>query len=187
MTHKCRKCGADLVIGTNWTTYRQKQRQYICTSCRLIYQCKYQRERSHRLGIHQPMGENKECSQYLGIHIAEQVLSHVFENVKQMPLHNPGYDFTCGGGYDVDVKSSCRHNNGRWMFNIKRNTIANYFLFLAFDSREDLNPQHIWLIPGNIVNHLVGASITPSTIHKWDKYRLNINKVIKCCNIMKGD
>jgi hypothetical protein len=54
-----------------------------------------------------PLNENRDCSQYLGIHIAERVLSNIFENVKRLPLHNHGYDFICNKGYKIDVKSAC--------------------------------------------------------------------------------
>ena len=99
----------------------------------------------------QPMSENKECSLYLGVHVAEQVLSKVFKNVKQMPNGNKGYDFICNKNMKIDVKSSTilkrDYKSDSWLFQIKRNKIADYFLCLAFDNREDLNPLHIWLIP----------------------------------------
>ena len=143
---KCQKCGTSLVVGENWTTYRQNQRQYVCTPCRLIYQRKYNRERSHQLGINCPMGKNRDCSKFLGIHVAEQVLTKVFDNVEVMPHNNIGFDIICNRRKKIDVKSSCMHKNGRWMFNIKHNMIADYFLFLAFDNRKYLNPLYIKLM-----------------------------------------
>ena len=141
--------------------------------------------------IGQPMSENKECSSYLGMHIAEQVLSKIFKDVEIMPINNTGYDFTCNKGMKIDVKSSTvdmsGRSLGRWAFVIKRNIIADYFLCLAFDNRKNLNPLHIWLLPSKYVNHLTKISISKSTINKWDEYRLDINKVISCCNTMKGD
>ena len=101
------------------------------------------------------MENNKSCSQYLGIHIAERILSHIFHNVEQMPYNNPGYDLICGNGYKIDVKSVCHVKDipNKWNFPIRRNKIPDYFLCLAFDNREDLNPKHIWLIPGHIINN----------------------------------
>jgi len=104
----CRKCGVKLKMGVNWTTYRQNRRDYLCTPCRLIYQRKYQTERRHRLGISRPMGENRDCSKFLGVHVAEQVLSQVFNNVEVMPHNNKGFDFICNRGKKIDVKSSCK-------------------------------------------------------------------------------
>ena len=156
-----------------------------------IYDKKYlknRKEKRYKNGS-QPMNENKSCSSYLGVHIAEQVLSKVFKDVQQMVYGNPGYDFICSNGYKIDVKSSCKHKrNNRsniWTFSIKKNTISDYFLCLAFDNRTDLNPLYIWLIPNSIVNDKMIISISESTINKWNKYKLNINKVINCCNTLK--
>jgi hypothetical protein len=137
---------------------------------------------------------NKNCATYLGVEISEKILANVFRNVKCMPTGNIGYDFVCGKGYKVDVKASCIHHSNvnnawtHWSFRIHKNTIADYFLCIAFDNREDLNPLHIWLVPGVIVSHLKGASISPSTINKWSDYELTnkMDRIIKCCNIMKN-
>lgn len=141
-----------------------------------------------------PMNENKSCTLFLGVHVAEQVLSKVFKDVKQMPPQNPGFDFKCSKGMKVDVKSSVLHadknrinSQGSWRFHIKKNIIADYFLCLAFDNRNDLNPQHIWLIPGEKINHLTSAGIRSSTLSKWKEYELDINKVVDCCDSMKNN
>jgi hypothetical protein len=42
--------------------------------------------------------------------------------------------------------------------------------------------MYVWLIPGNKVNTLTSATISKSTIHKWDKYSLDISKVIDGCD-----
>ena len=76
-------------------------------------------------------------------------------------------------------------NSISWAFNIGRNTTADYFLCLAFDNREDLNPLHAWLIPGSKINHLTGTSISPSTLHKWDAYALDTSKIGDCCDAMR--
>ena len=148
------------------------------------WDCKYRR--AH--GI-KPASENKQCPSFLGVHIAERVLSKVFKDVKKMPPNHAGYDFICNRGKKIDVKSACTRtcdkSNNRWDFGINRNQIADYFLCLAFDNRENLNPLHIWLIPGHIVNHLKSATRAESTLSKWDKYKLDIDKVVKCCDIIK--
>ena len=132
---------------------------------------------------------NKCCPDYLGVTVAEKVLSKVFKNVQRMPMNNPGFDFICGRGYKIDVKSACKlKDRNTWMFCINHNRIAGYFLVLAFDNRDDLNPLHVWLIPGRAVNHLSILAISLSTIEKWSQYELigKLDKVIACCNIMKG-
>ncbi len=135
------------------------------------------------------MSENKNCPIFLGVHVAERVLSHVFKHVQRMPMHNPGYDFICGRGYKVDVKSSCirprKGHSDNWRFHIRGNRIADYFLCLAFDDRTSLNPLHIWLIPAKDVANIKNAAITVPTISKWDKYALDISKVSACCNVLK--
>ena len=133
---------------------------------------------------------NKNCPNYLGITVAERVLSKVFKNVERMPNNNPGYDFICNKGYKIDVKSSTKmkYRNG-WLFNIRYNKIADYFLCLVFDDRKNLNLLHIWLIPSNKINNLMGLVISESKLDKWNKYELfdKLNKVIACCNMMKNN
>ena len=132
---------------------------------------------------------NRTCTLYLGVIVAERVLAEVFKNVERMPPRNPGYDFICGQGYKIDVKSACmRISRGSWEFCIRRNTIADYFLFLAFDNRDDLNPVHLWLIPGAEVNHLATATISKGTINKWRQYEMTskLDQVISRCNVMRS-
>ena len=135
------------------------------------------------------MEGNKLCASYLGVHIAERLLKHIYKNVEQMPYGNPGYDFICGKGYKVDVKSSCLRTNwnGNWIFHIFKNTIADYFIFVAFDNRNDLNIEHVWIVPGYIVNDKTGISISKSNIDNWKQYEQSIDQFMTCCNIMKGE
>jgi hypothetical protein len=133
-----------------------------------------------------PMNENKTCSSFLGVHVAERVLSYVFKNVTRMPNNNPGYDFICNNGYKIDVKSACLQkdknwNSSQWKFHIEKNKIADYFALLAFDNREDLNPVHWWLVPGNVVNDKIGIGIAITKLDKWEQYEQPINKVIEKC------
>jgi len=133
---------------------------------------------------------NKECSAFLGVHVAEGVLSKIFQNVTRMRNGNPGYDFLCSKGYRIDVKSATKMKScNSWQFNINKNRIADYFLCLAFDNRENLNPEHLWLIPAAIVNNKKGVTISPSTLEKWQEYELDsrLNDVIACCTTLKGD
>ena len=135
--------------------------------------------------------DNPKCPTYLGIYVAERVLSKIFSNVTRMPIGNPGYDFLCSKGYKIDVKSSCLHEGKYekcWRFYVGKNTIADYFLCLSFDNRNDLNPLHIWLIPGNIVNdHMIfQISSNQKGLNKWKSYERPIDKVVSCCNILKN-
>jgi hypothetical protein len=139
------------------------------------------------------MSENKKCSDYLGVYIAERALSKFFDNIKRMPVGNPGYDFVCGKGFKIDVKSSCLHHTSvsasNWGFDISRNTIADYFLCLAFDNRESLNPMHVWLIPGNVINMKRQVRIANSDrgLCSWLEYERPIDKVVACCSQMNPE
>lgn len=148
-------------------------------------------EYRHRTGRAQPMSKNKECSVFLGVHVAERVLSHVFNGVERMPMNNAGYDFVCNNGYMIDAKSSCRRTRrdhaDSWRFGIRKNLTADYFICLAFDNRKDLNPEHIWLIPAGNINDRVALSITESRLDKWKQYEIPIDKTITCCNAMKTE
>ena len=91
-------------------------------------------------------------------------------------------------GKKIDSKSGCIQKNGNgWMFRINYNTTADYFLCVAYDNREDLNPLHIWMLPGEKFNHRSSASIRPTTIHKWDEYKQDIMGVIICCEEIKSE
>lgn len=168
----------------------QNQREYRMTHKKQVNA--RQRERLHRLGLNHPMSEAKDCSQYLGIHIAERVLSGFFENITKMPMHNPGYDYVCGKGYKIDAKSSCliqSHKTSKhWFFRINKNQVADYFLCLAFNNRESLEPQHVWLIPGNVLSNKIGVCISDSkrALSKWLVYEKSLERVFVCCEQIKG-
>lgn len=171
----CRKC-YNAKYGTAYRAeHREEGRVYATKRRRLV-------------GI-RPMGENRECALFLGVHVAERVLRNVFKDVEQMPNNNPGYDFICNRGKKIDVKSSTTYTHTTfadcWVFRIARNTIADFFLCIAFDNRNDLTPLHMWLIPGNAVNDKLGIRVSVTTIDKWDEYRIPIDKVVSCCNEMK--
>ena len=191
----CRVCDVTL-NNENWSPSRQKKNSHICNSCRNKQMHQWRKAnpekikaiwaRANRKRGQLPMSKNKECSAFLGVHIAEGVLSQAFKDIQRMPYGYPGYDLICNQKKMIDVKSSCKRKTwGGWEFNIKYNTIADYFLCLAFDNREDLNPLHAWLLPGSKFNHFKSIGISPSTIHKWDTYRLDISKISQCCDAMR--
>lgn len=209
---ECRICGCEL-NNSNWYPSRRNGNRRICNGCardqqhswdKLHPEIARNRYRSWAIANPEkkkasaikhirkkgalPYNENRQCSSFLGVHVAERVLSCVFKNVERMPMSNPGYDFICNNGKKIDVKSACiNHSNRghRWQFHIKKNTVADYFLCLAFDNREDLNPLHIWLIPGIVINHLDRLSISLSTTKKVEKYELDVGKVVTCCDVVR--
>lgn len=183
---RCRVCGVVLESGVNIPQSRIVISNYICRECANVQT----RDRRYRAGVYTPMSANKACALFLGVHVAERVLSHTFKDVKKMPMNNPGYDFICNRGKKIDVKSSCLRCGGvksvRWSFGIKKNQIADYFLCLAFDNRESLNPKHIWLIPAGVVNHQYTVSIATTKIQKWNAYELDkVDDLVTCCETMR--
>lgn len=129
---------------------------------------------------------NKNCATYLG-DIAETILSRMYKNVQVMPHGNHGYDFICIRDKKIDVKSSATGDKiGRWGFNICKNRIANIFLCIAFNSRNDLHiPIHLWMIPGHAINHLTNLKISKTTVEKWAQYELPIDEIASCCDKLK--
>ena len=197
--HVCRVCGVKL-DDSNWYPSFMKRNACICKMCATRTSMEWRKnnpERHHEIDVKSKrarginaMNEDRYCSAFLGIHVTEEVLCRVFKNVERMPTNTPGYDFVCSSGYLVDSKSSCMMKNGgipKWHFHINNNTIADYFILLAFDNRESLTPLYLWMIPGHILNHLTTTSISKSTIDKWDKYRLDINKVVRCCDTIRNE
>ena len=187
MIKRCYRCKElKSLTEFNKDNSRNDGHRHDCRKCDNTASQKYQRNVIGRLS----MSENKKCAAYLGIAVAERLIIHIFNDVKVMSYGNPGYDFICANDKKIDVKSGCLLLNhgklSRWNFNIEKNQIADYFLLLAFNSRNELEPQHMWLIPGNILNHLTGATISPSTIDKWDQYRQPINETVECCNEIKS-
>ena len=133
---------------------------------------------------------------FLGCHVAERILSYVFKAVQRMPHGNIGFDFICNKGYKIDSKASCLHKNNTYDFNIKYNKIADYFLLIGFDNKENLNPQHIWLIKGDEIingyrklNDYQELVITNKLccLENYAKYELidKLNETINCCSNLK--
>ena len=147
------------------------------------------REQERQKKGQQSMYENKSCSSYLGVVIAERLCRHLFKDVEMMPYGNTGFDIICNRGKKIDVKSGCirsnTNKNPRWGFHIDHNTVADFFILVAFDNLTDLNPLHLWMIPGKEINHQGSVSTTLSRIHKWDKWKRDINDAQICCAEIK--
>ncbi len=96
-----------------------------------------------------PMSDNDECSSYFGIHIAENYIAKTFEDPVMMPINNRWYDWICKKGQKIEHKAACLRKKGTgfgWPFShINFNRIADYFVFSAWDNRDNLIPMHIWI------------------------------------------
>jgi hypothetical protein len=171
-----------------------------CKNCTIIYQHEwyvthpgYHLELEHIAGRCISKDENKSCPKYLGEVIAERVLAGLFEHVEKAPMNNPGWDFICGKKKRIDCKSAClRYRENcipSWPFNINKNIKCDHFLLLGFDNREDLNPIKVWLIPNRILCNKMQLSITNNvkSLEKWTQYEKSLDKILICCNRLKGD
>lgn len=190
----CSDCGVEL-SDDNWAPSRRKIKSRICRMCASARSGEWNRAHPEKhkaswLRYRQKSGaptmrENTQCPMYLGVHVAERILSKVFKNVERMPVNNIGYDFVCSRDKLIDVKAATASKRGGWTFHIRENKIADYFLCLAFDNRNDLTPMHLWLVPGRVLNNKITTSISPSTVSKWSDYELPVNKVATCCDTIR--
>jgi len=143
----------------------------------------------HKTGQNETYVKDHEWNMKFGCKIGEEVAARYFVEPIQMPYNNPGYDLICKNGHTIDVKCAITSQN-RWAFTIRKNTNCDYFLLLAFDSKESLKPQHIWLIPGNAIigkrelNSRVSFSISSSTLSKIAQYEKPVEKLECCCQSM---
>jgi hypothetical protein len=185
----CQKCDRDLPESDYYIRSNKRGLRSVCRSCWNAYR-KPQNNKQWWYDHHngKPMNENKSCASYLGVYIAENALKNMFDHMEHAPNNTPGYDFLCGKGFKIDAKSSVlfQHGNGRWSFSINRNAIADYFLCVGFDNRKLLNPLHIWLIPGRIVNKKKNVTISMTNIKKWDAYEMSPDKMVLVKEAIKG-
>lgn len=186
-TKRCSRCRQRLPLDHFYIRKSGKQRGQPMSYCK---QC--EKDIVHESGAKRPMSEAKECSMYLGVHIAERALSKFFDHIIRMPPTNPGFDYICGKGFKIDVKSACLYSPPKsktetiWAFKIEQNKIADYFLCIGFDNRSDLNPLHVWLIPGELINmkHTLGISNSVYGLNRFVAYEKPLDKVKACCSEM---
>jgi hypothetical protein len=200
---KCIRCGESKPIEEFFKNCGGNKRHLRCKRCDNIENrerarldperyARYAREERYRKGERTPLSEAKNCASYLGVYIAERALANFFDNITKMPTNNPGFDFVCGRGFKIDVKSSCLiyypKKTPRWKFATGHNDITDYFLCLAFDNRENLEPQHVWLIPSKDIRSKTAVVITNGDkwMDPWKQYERPMNRVLSCCNQMRS-
>lgn len=190
---RCTHCNKHLSLDKFAKTYEKiPSHSQVRSTCRFCDNSAA-RARKHRLGQQRPLYQVKESPSYLGVYIAEQVLSKYFEDIQVAPYGNRGFDFICKNGYKIDVKSSCqiqRSDGPRyWKFMIKKNKIADFFLCLAFDNRIDLNPLHIWLVPSERVNNQYAFHVFNSerSLKRWIEFEHSIDKVKAGCRAFRKE
>lgn len=169
--------------------YYQKHREEVKEKVRNHYHNDGGREKQGKKSMY----EDKNCPQYLGIVVAERLVKHLFKDVEVMPYGFPDYDMICNKGKKINVKASTirdAHNKNstvnRWDFHTNYNKDCDFFLCMAFDNVIDCNPLIAWMIPGSEVNHYSKIIISSTTIHKWDKWKMDMSNAQACCDLMKG-
>ena len=138
------------------------------------------------------MYKNKSSPQFIGIVVAERLIKHLFNDFEMMPPNFPGYDAVCNKGKKINIKASTAHMQqnknsvtSTWLFAIRKNKVPDFYLLMAFDDTIDLNPLNVWLVRGSEINNQTGVRISSSTIHKWDKWKMDLNDARMCCDLMK--
>ncbi len=98
------------------------------------------------------MIENEECASYFGVYIAERYVRELFEDPIPMPINNPGFDWICKKGFKIGHKARCLEEctgSIRWIFDIKYNNMADYFILSGWKDRTSLKPMYVWMIDRN--------------------------------------
>ena len=178
----CKKC-----VKKYHEKYNQEHKEEMSEQHK-EYRREHKNEIIQKRGCH-TMYKNKKSTLYLGIVIAERLIRHLFKDVEVMPYGNTGYDFVCNKGKKIDVKSgrvTFSDGRPRWTFNIDYNKKCDFFILVAFDNLIDLNPLHLWMIPGKELNKQTSASVSPSTLHKWRQWKRDIKDAQLCCAEMRN-
>lgn len=115
----------------------------------------------------------------------EYILDKIFPSATRVH-HSRGYHPLCRRYKKTNAKTSCAHVSmksltiaPRWTFNIEHNTIPDHFLFVAFTDLFDLTPLYMWIIPAAEIYHKRTVSISQTRLHKWDKYKIPIDKFLE--------
>lgn len=166
MTKQCSKCHRDL---DDSKFYKEAGSvdglQHYCIECVREYRG------------YTPIDKSTKSASYLGVHIAEQLFQQRYPQADRMPTGNWKYDFECPTGIKVDVKSSTMRRDPRlWYFTTCYNTEADYFFMVAFDNRTNLQVQHLWWIPTDLISDRAGLAIGAGKLSqsKWKQYELPI-------------
>lgn len=72
-----------------------------------------------------------------------------------------------------------------WSFKITNHIRPDYYMFVAFGTRADLNLLHIWMVPGMEIDIGSDARITDNMLSKWAEYEISGKKVVQSCNALK--
>lgn len=152
------------------------------------------KEWKYETGRSLPKEFNENCSAYFG-DFTESIMIQTFEDAVRMPYGNPGFDWTCKNGDKIDNKGVCLvYIQGRppgWIFGIRWNNIADWFILSAWDSRDSLNPLHVWAFHKNDImrgrkfwkRDTLTISNTPEGLKEFEEYEVanRLEKLKELC------
>lgn len=109
----------------------------------------------------------------LGINITNALFKKMYPDAATARYFVRGYDFVIGNK-KIDVRGATLGGDGHWHFAIRKNTIADFFCLMTFDTHRDYNILRAYMIPGMLLNHLTGVSISEHQPDKWSEYEVKI-------------
>lgn len=130
-----------------WPEYKDKKAQ----EAGFKDQKEQLKEWRHKTGRNLPAEDNPDCPSHFG-DFTENLMIQTFEGAIKMPPNNPGFDWMCKKGQKIDHKGACLrywHKSPRWQFNIRHNSVADWFILSAWDDRDSLSPLHVWAFHKN--------------------------------------
>lgn len=147
-----------------------------------------------------PLSEyNKDCSSYFG-DFTENLVIQTFECTIKMPPNNPGFDWICKKGDNVDNKCRCLDYSNKsptWKFPIRYNNIAVWFILSAWDNRDGLNPFHVWVFHKNDIvrgrkfwrRETFSITNTPKALKELEKWEVTdrLDKLKEYCERLRKD
>lgn len=126
---------------------------------------------SHEAGKYLPIEFNDDSNANFGIYKGEKIFKrfleeNIFEEVIESGkmTRDGGIDLFCKNPkqefvnkhshmrlerdkiYKFQLTMSCVIDGYRWVFHIRCNNIADYFILCGWDDRHNMNPIHIWII-----------------------------------------
>lgn len=124
----------------------------------------------------------------------DNLMIHILENPIKMSTHNPGYDWICKRGYKIDNKSRCLNYTNKapnWLFHIRCNNIADWFILYGWDNVDSSNPLRIWAFHKNDIVRdrkfsefdTFSITNTPEKLKELEKYEFT-NKLDKLKEIL---
>lgn len=117
------------------------------------------------------MSASRHGTRRLGFGITNGMFQELYHDAEQVGYFAQGYDFILDKK-KIDVKGATQSGDGHWHFSIKKNEIPDFFYLMLFDKYPAYNLLRAYMIPGDVINHLTGVSISKNAMWygKWKDY-----------------